>query len=144
MLVDLRLWNKLLWCYGFWRAGKTLGHRCSVWTLQSRWSWWRYKAYCVSKGRKKKLIVSLLDVFSQAEEINLYEFPHKNYGFPYCFTEYDLHPYTENAKGKGAQWVSYCVCIYIKGARVLILGLLGSPEIHEWLGQFGRILSTRR
>ncbi|KAI9321653.1 hypothetical protein BX666DRAFT_1850289 [Dichotomocladium elegans] len=39
-----------------------------------------------------------------AEEINLYEFPYKNYGYPYCFTEYDLKPFTDHAKGKGAQW----------------------------------------
>lgn len=40
-----------------------------------------------------------------AEEMNLYEFPYKNYGYPYCFTEYDLQPYTAASKGKGAQWV---------------------------------------
>ncbi|KAG2225970.1 hypothetical protein INT45_002436, partial [Circinella minor] len=39
-----------------------------------------------------------------AEEINVYEFPYMNYGFPYCFTEYDLNPYTEQAKGRGGQW----------------------------------------
>ncbi|KAF7721372.1 hypothetical protein EC973_004816 [Apophysomyces ossiformis] len=39
-----------------------------------------------------------------AEEINLYEFPSKNYGFPYCFTEFDLKPFTPRARGKGAQW----------------------------------------
>ncbi|KAG0176156.1 hypothetical protein DFQ28_007655 [Apophysomyces sp. BC1034] len=39
-----------------------------------------------------------------AEEINLYEFPLRNYGFPYCFTEFDLKPYTPHARGKGAQW----------------------------------------
>ena len=39
-----------------------------------------------------------------AEEINVYEFPYMNYGFPYCFTEYDLNSYTKQAKGKGGQW----------------------------------------
>ncbi|KAL0078834.1 hypothetical protein F4703DRAFT_1905968 [Phycomyces blakesleeanus] len=39
-----------------------------------------------------------------AGEINLYEFPMENYGFPYCFTEYDLSSYTANGLGKGTQW----------------------------------------
>ncbi|KAI9020237.1 hypothetical protein CLU79DRAFT_703979 [Phycomyces nitens] len=39
-----------------------------------------------------------------AGEINLYEFPMENYGFPYCFTEYDLSSYTVNGLGKGTQW----------------------------------------
>ncbi|KAI9012648.1 hypothetical protein CLU79DRAFT_709035 [Phycomyces nitens] len=39
-----------------------------------------------------------------ATDINLYEFPSKNYGFPYCFTEYDLEPNMSDSKGKGSQW----------------------------------------
>ncbi|KAI9490460.1 hypothetical protein BDB00DRAFT_931248 [Zychaea mexicana] len=39
-----------------------------------------------------------------AEEMNVYEFPYLNYGYPYCFTEYDLKSYTSQAKGKGGQW----------------------------------------
>ncbi|KAI7871667.1 hypothetical protein BDF14DRAFT_1878506 [Spinellus fusiger] len=38
-----------------------------------------------------------------AEELNLYEFPTQNYGFPYCFTEYDLSSISIG-KGMGAQW----------------------------------------
>ncbi|KAI8377849.1 uncharacterized protein BYT42DRAFT_496844 [Radiomyces spectabilis] len=39
-----------------------------------------------------------------AEEVNLYEFPQHNYGYPYCFTEYNMESYTPRFKGLGAQW----------------------------------------
>lgn len=67
------------------------------------------------KEKMKAVISAMIHVFSPsdiapvglAEEVNLYEFPYKNYGYPYCFTEFDLSPFTESAKGKGAQWVRY-------------------------------------
>lgn len=39
-----------------------------------------------------------------AEELNLYQFPETNYGFPYCMTEYDLKDISAASKGLGAQW----------------------------------------
>ncbi|KAI8971685.1 hypothetical protein BDF20DRAFT_693350 [Mycotypha africana] len=39
-----------------------------------------------------------------AEELNLYEFPQSNYGFPYCMTEYNLEGVSAASKGLGAQW----------------------------------------
>ncbi|GAN03431.1 lsorbosone dehydrogenase [Mucor ambiguus] len=39
-----------------------------------------------------------------AEELNLYEFPETNYGFPYCMTEFDFKDMSASAKGLGAQW----------------------------------------
>ncbi|CEP09183.1 hypothetical protein [Parasitella parasitica] len=39
-----------------------------------------------------------------AEELNLYEFPKTNYGFPYCMTEFDLKDISAASKGLGAQW----------------------------------------
>ncbi|KAI9299840.1 hypothetical protein BJ944DRAFT_171782 [Cunninghamella echinulata] len=39
-----------------------------------------------------------------AEEINLYGASAGHYGFPYCFTEYDLSSYTAQSGGLGAQW----------------------------------------
>ncbi|KAL0084487.1 hypothetical protein J3Q64DRAFT_1611902, partial [Phycomyces blakesleeanus] len=39
-----------------------------------------------------------------ATDINLYDSPSKNYGFPYCFSEYDLEPNMPESKGKGSQW----------------------------------------
>jgi len=37
-----------------------------------------------------------------SEEVNLFETPGKFYGYPYCWSEYDLPVY---GKGKGTQWV---------------------------------------
>ncbi|ORZ16938.1 hypothetical protein BCR42DRAFT_326793 [Absidia repens] len=39
-----------------------------------------------------------------AEEINLYEASGVNYGFPYCFTEFDLKGHSMKSAGLGAQW----------------------------------------
>ncbi|KAI8083016.1 uncharacterized protein BX664DRAFT_301585 [Halteromyces radiatus] len=39
-----------------------------------------------------------------AEEINLYEASGVNYGFPQCFTEFDLKEHTSKFAGLGAQW----------------------------------------
>lgn len=47
-----------------------------------------------------------LDLVSEglAEELNLYEFPKTNFGFPYCMTEYNLASVSAASKGLGAQW----------------------------------------
>lgn len=48
-------------------------------------------------------IIDLADA-GIAEELNLYEFPKMNYGFPYCMTEFDLKDISASSKGMGAQW----------------------------------------
>jgi hypothetical protein len=47
--------------------------------------------------------IDLVDV-GLAEEMNMYEFPKTNYGFPYCMTEYNLKDISTSSKGLGAQW----------------------------------------
>uniref|UniRef100_A0A6B2L6F7 Pyrroloquinoline quinone-dependent pyranose dehydrogenase beta-propeller domain-containing protein n=1 Tax=Arcella intermedia TaxID=1963864 RepID=A0A6B2L6F7_9EUKA len=37
-----------------------------------------------------------------SEEVNLFDVPSKFYGYPYCWTEYDLPKF---GKGRGSQWV---------------------------------------
>ncbi|GAA5798746.1 hypothetical protein HPULCUR_004152 [Helicostylum pulchrum] len=45
-----------------------------------------------------------LAISGLAEEMNLYEFPKLNYGYPYCMTEYDLTKVSTSGKGLGTQW----------------------------------------
>ncbi|KAI7895459.1 uncharacterized protein EV154DRAFT_599072 [Mucor mucedo] len=45
-----------------------------------------------------------LAVSGIAEEMNLYEFPKMNYGYPYCMTEFDMLGVSTLGKGLGTQW----------------------------------------
>ncbi|KAI9269144.1 hypothetical protein BDA99DRAFT_570332 [Phascolomyces articulosus] len=91
-----------------------------------------------------------------AEEINVYEFPYMNYGFPYCFTEYDLQSYTAQAKGKGGQWGhpsfmngtvdldSYCEqSENNRQPAVPIAPMNSASAVHFYMGQFCSVGSDK-